>query len=209
MVATQLPSADPRQRVLQAATELFLENGYRVGMDTVARRAGVAKQTVYAHFGSKEGLFRAAVGVLVQPVTDTLDAEPLGLEDALTALARLHCEHAGDERFIALDRMLIAEAPRFPKIARELYDGSYGAMLRRLSARLQRAMDAGELRRDEPVVAAELLLAMLNGLEPDRRLLGLEGRGPSAHDGWCRHAVQMFLRAYAPPSPDIPERKAP
>src|SRR5258706_12602928 len=60
-----------RQRVLKAATDSFLAHGYTSSVDDIARRAGVAKQTVYHHFPSKDRLFKEvardlAMSVLVE-----------------------------------------------------------------------------------------------------------------------------------------------
>lgn len=50
----------PRDRLLNAASELFYEHGvHTVGIDTIIERAGVAKATLYSTFGSKEQLVRA------------------------------------------------------------------------------------------------------------------------------------------------------
>ena len=52
--------ASARQRLLDAASHLFYEEGvHTVGVDRVVERAGVAKATLYALFGNKEGLVRA------------------------------------------------------------------------------------------------------------------------------------------------------
>lgn len=49
-----------RRRILDAANSSFADHGYgAVSMDDLARRAGVARATVYQHFGSKLGLYRA------------------------------------------------------------------------------------------------------------------------------------------------------
>jgi len=51
---------DPtRANILQAAKEAFYAQGYRVSMTDIAKRARVAKQTLYNHFDSKESLFAA------------------------------------------------------------------------------------------------------------------------------------------------------
>jgi AcrR family transcriptional regulator len=53
-------SASARERLLDAARHLFYEEGvHTVGVDRVVERAGVAKATLYALFGNKEGLVRA------------------------------------------------------------------------------------------------------------------------------------------------------
>ncbi|HWD70233.1 MAG TPA: TetR/AcrR family transcriptional regulator [Solirubrobacteraceae bacterium] len=50
----------PRERLLEAARELFYAEGvHTVGVDRVIERAGVAKASLYSSFGSKEGLVRA------------------------------------------------------------------------------------------------------------------------------------------------------
>ncbi|KQX49346.1 MULTISPECIES: TetR/AcrR family transcriptional regulator [unclassified Streptomyces] len=63
-------AARKRQAVLRAARDLFLREGFGVGMDAIAAEAGVSKVTVYNHFGSKEALFTAVVaGALDEPLS--------------------------------------------------------------------------------------------------------------------------------------------
>ena len=50
-----------RARVHQAVRELMAEQGFRISMDSVAVRAGCSKQTLYAHFGSKQELLRSVI----------------------------------------------------------------------------------------------------------------------------------------------------
>ncbi len=51
-----------RKQILTAATELFTDKGYAsTSMALIAKLAGVSKQTVYSHFGSKEELFSASI----------------------------------------------------------------------------------------------------------------------------------------------------
>src|SRR5579884_1452511 len=54
------PTRSARERLLEAARELFYTEGvHTVGIDRVIERAGVAKASLYSTFGSKEGLVRA------------------------------------------------------------------------------------------------------------------------------------------------------
>ncbi|QWT20704.1 TetR/AcrR family transcriptional regulator [Bacillus sp. NP157] len=191
-----LPAPNRQQRVLQAACSLFLRDGYRVSMGAVAREAGVSKQTVYAHFENKDTLFHAAVEQLVLPLHASLSPERRGLAATLLALAQAHQTHVMDHDNVALGRMLIAEAPRFPGAARTFFRTAIETVASRLSSCMAEAMDNGEMRREDPDVAAELFLSMLHGLEGDRRLFGLRARGPKAQDDWARHAVTVFMHAY-------------
>jgi AcrR family transcriptional regulator len=59
-MSTEKLEGSPRERLLAAATELFYAEGvHTVGIDRVIERAGVAKASLYATFGSKEELVRA------------------------------------------------------------------------------------------------------------------------------------------------------
>ncbi len=54
--------AESRERIIEAATELFAERGYAgTGVDEIARRSGVVKSALYWHFGSKEGLLEVVM----------------------------------------------------------------------------------------------------------------------------------------------------
>ena len=58
MIDLESRSARKRRAIVEAATTLFLENGYRgTSMDQIAAVARVSKQTVYKHFSDKEALF--------------------------------------------------------------------------------------------------------------------------------------------------------
>ncbi|CAM3947068.1 TetR/AcrR family transcriptional regulator [Vibrio neonatus] len=50
-----------QQQILLAAGQLFAEHGYRVSMDAISKAANVSKQTVYAHFGTKDALFETCI----------------------------------------------------------------------------------------------------------------------------------------------------
>ena len=190
-----MPS-DNRERVLRAAAEAFLQRGYHASVDDIARRAGVAKQTVYHHFPSKDRLFQAAAGDLAKHVVVELEAAPRDVRAALVGFARAYRKRALGAEGLAMFRTLTAEVPRFPDLARAVYQGGAGEMVRRLAVFLHAAMAAGQLRRDDPQFAAELLLSMLAGQERVRRLYGLNGA--EAESRRVPRIVDCFLRAYRP-----------
>jgi TetR/AcrR family transcriptional repressor of mexJK operon len=186
-----------RERVLRAATSSFLAHGYGSSVEVIARRAGVAKQTVYHHFPSKDELFKEVARDLAKRVLVELDAEPRDMRATLLRFALAYRERVLGAQGIATFRALVPQVPRFRTLARAMYAAGAGETLRRLSVFIGKAMAAGQLRRDGAEPAAELLLGMLVGQDRVKRLFGV---APSAESEIERAAriVDCFLRAYSP-----------
>ncbi|MFE9115583.1 TetR/AcrR family transcriptional regulator [Streptomyces collinus] len=113
-----------RQAILRAARELFLREGFGVGMDSIAAEAGVSKVTVYNHFGSKEALFTAVITTaLDEPLAGESSAALEGLAEAgdlraaLVEAARtwVHAVRTNHE-VTALRNLVAAELHRFPEL---------------------------------------------------------------------------------------------
>jgi TetR/AcrR family transcriptional regulator, mexJK operon transcriptional repressor len=184
-----------RERVLRAATDSFLAHGYASSVDEIARRAGVAKQTVYHHFESKDRLFKAVARDLAQSVL--VELEGGSLRTTLLRFALAYRQRALGPQGIATFRTLVPEVPRFKAIARTMYANSLGAMVGRLAAHLDAAMQAGELRRDDAQLAAEMLLSMLVGIDRVKRLFCV-ANGAEDEARRTTRIVDTFLRAYKP-----------
>jgi TetR/AcrR family transcriptional regulator, mexJK operon transcriptional repressor len=189
--------AENRSRVLRAATTSFLAHGYASSVDDIARRAGVAKQTVYSHFPSKDALFKEVAHDLTRRVLVELEAAPEDLRAGLARFAIAYRARVLSTEGIATFRTVMAEVPRFRALAKNMYAASAGEMARQLGAYLERAMRAGKLRRDDPRFAAELLLGMLVGHERIKRLFGVTAHNGSDAERSGR-IVDAFLRAYQP-----------
>lgn len=189
-------SAANRGRVLRAATRSFLRHGYRSSVDDIARRAGVAKQTVYHHFPGKDALFKEVATGLTARVLVELREDAGGLRASLVAFGLAYRRRVLGAEGLAMFRTLTAEVPRFRALARALYAGGAGATVRRLALLLGAAMRARELRREEPQFAAELLLGMLAGHDRIKRLYGVE-EGLRGEERRVARVVDCFLRAFA------------
>lgn len=195
---SEAPSADIRTRLIQAALEAFCEEGYRASCDRIAARAGVAKQTLYNHFASKDELFAAITQLGTESVSLTLDHGAGDVRECLLRFSALFHERVLGETGLAVYRTLIAERPRFPALGKAFFEGGPQTMVRLLSAFLAKVMERGLLRRDDPDFAAEMLLSLLGGFERTRRLLSPAAFTPAEETERITRTVDCFLRAYAP-----------
>lgn len=207
MVGTHGKPGRPRSEakrcaILTAATEVFLELGFgAASMDSVAQRAEVSKATVYKHFGSKEMLFgalirarcRETLSPLQIPETDAND-----LEATLRATARRFVGLIMDERAVSLYRVVVAEASRFPELARAFYENGPKQAIGSLADYLCEEAARGHLDIRDPTMAAEHFFSLLSGYVHVRALLGI-GRCRQAADldDHIAGAVDTFMRAFA------------
>jgi TetR/AcrR family transcriptional regulator, mexJK operon transcriptional repressor len=185
-----------RDRVLRAATRSFLSHGYRSSVDHIARKAGVAKQTVYHHFPSKDELFKEVARELAKRVLIELESRPQDVGAGLLRFALAYRKRVLGAQGIATFRTVVPEVPRFPALARAMYAGSAGVLVERLAAYLGKAMQSGHLRRDDPELAAEIFLGMLVGQDRLKRLFGVGCEEKEARR--AARIVECFLRAYTP-----------
>jgi TetR/AcrR family transcriptional regulator, mexJK operon transcriptional repressor len=199
-------SARKRGAILEAATTLFLRNGYRgTSMDEIAALAAVSKQTVYKHFADKERLFSEIVTGTVNEVSDPVHDEVLKLQDSgdveadLRGLARRLLERVMQPRILQLRRLVIGEAGRFPELGRAFYEQGPGRTIAALATVFERLAERDVLQLDDPRLAA----AHFNWLvmsSPLNRAMFLGEDQPPARAELNRYAdagVRAFLAAYA------------
>lgn len=192
--ASSLPSN--RERLLQAARELFLEQGYDASVDAIISRAGVARQTFYNHFQSKESLFAEAVRCCVLDIIAPL-GEWGNLKESLQDFATVYRQRALSPEGVSIYRILSSQAPRFPDLIREVFGLGDGEMIGSLAGFLHHAMKEGQLRPADPAFAAEMLMSMLAGQERSQRLFGVQ-RQPADEAAKIDQIVNGFLRMFAP-----------
>jgi TetR/AcrR family transcriptional regulator, mexJK operon transcriptional repressor len=128
-----------RTAILQGAKTVFLRDGFGLAsMDDVAAAAGVGKQTVYRHFGSKEALFLGLVqSMCASAITAPVPAHPTKgpIENELRALGQMLARSLIAPDSLALYRAIVAEAGRLPVLGAIFYQ--HGPQLARsLAARI-------------------------------------------------------------------------
>jgi TetR/AcrR family transcriptional regulator, mexJK operon transcriptional repressor len=191
------------QVVLEVAKGKFLSAGYReTSLDAIARDAGVAKKTLYCHFGSKAGLFDAIVRMLTDAWVEELRkivATESGPEAVLEAAA-LHLLEVGTRSdMIELYRLLLVESRRFPMLA-DVYRSRFGkiAGMEPLTDYLRRTVARGELALEDVDLAVEQFVQLVLGGVRARMLLGCTHRpNASIRRRIARQAVRIFVSGCA------------
>lgn len=194
------PRPEKRAAILAAAQAVFLDAGYpAANMDAIAAQAGVSKQTVYNHFGSKDDLFGAIIRDRCQQLLDALGSEQATAdapETVLYGFARIFVDKMLAPETLALYRTLMAEAQRSPELGEIYYRSGPALAAAGLADYLQDQTRRGVMSVPEPRIAAEQFFAMLGGHLQIRALLGIEPR-PAADkiDAYIDNAVRMLLGA--------------
>lgn len=191
------PSGLIRERLLQTATELFLERGYEgTSMMEVSARAGGSKQTLYNHFADKGALFSAAMLHSI----DAMGPAPANLlegdEPLLARMSRFaNARFAQVVRPVALSlrRVLLADAIRIVEGPR-LHGLFFEAPWAPVAARFEAMIGRGELKDGCSRLMARHFRNLLEFESMPQLVMG----APLAlDDDPAASAVETFLSLYA------------
>jgi AcrR family transcriptional regulator len=154
-------AAARRDAILQAALDEFSARGFAAArLDDVAKRAGVAKGTIYLHFDDKESLFQELIRAKMTPVVGSLEiafGTDLPLRTVVEAAIEIFVREVYGTQRKELIRLIISEGPRFPAIAEFYYREILSRILAAVRALLRRALERGELADDTLVRYPQLL----------------------------------------------------
>ena len=187
-----------RDEILDIATALILGEGYgATSIEAVAKRARISKRTFYHRFENKAELFGAVVLRLIErmrPANDTQLFEGGSFEEILERLALVIVHAALSPQLLALQRVIIAEATRFPELAAVLNaQGTRQQAIDRIAELLERQARVELFALENAKFAAEQFLQLVVS-GPQRRALGLgKPLSPEELDRWARDAVRLFL----------------
>jgi TetR/AcrR family transcriptional regulator, mexJK operon transcriptional repressor len=195
--------ARSRELILDTAIDYFARHGYSAtSVDDLAADAGVAKRTVYNLFGSKDELFRAVIRRTTEIAERFVDEQvrrPVGaapLEEELRAFAVVHARAVLTPRVVAVRRLLIGEAVRFPDLAEDYFERVPRAVIRALAERLGRYGDAGLFSVPDAGTAAEHFAYLVFGARLDRALFEPGIASGEELESSARAGADAFLRAY-------------
>jgi AcrR family transcriptional regulator len=193
-------SETKRQKILEEATTLFLEEGYSAAsMSELLRRVGGSKTTIYSHFGDKAGLFTAIVDELLTETVafaDAVNLSALTVRAALCKIALQHLDLVLSDRYVRMIRIVAAEVERFPEIGKAFYDHGPGLSYANFKVFLDERVAAGELVIDDTSHATDLFFGTLLHREVLARIYGVK-KAPLRNRKAVADAVtNEFLKRY-------------
>lgn len=186
-----------RHAFLQAAREVFLEQGYvAASVNDVVRRAGGSLATLYAQFGNKEGLFLAVAQELHEELARVMtpqDVEHLQLEQGLQIIGEQFLRTSLSPDNLGFFRIIVGEGRHFPEqVHRYLAHG--GA--EKVRGVIARYLTARGVTSGDPEMYASYLMELWRTRHQYRALSAdnykLSDEDLASH---VRQGVTFFLRA--------------
>jgi AcrR family transcriptional regulator len=162
-------SAARRDAILAAALEEFSARGFEATrLDDVAKRADVAKGTIYLYFRDKEALFQELIRTMLTPIVGSIEAmgaAELPVNVLAERIVDLFVTEVYETRRKDVIRLMITEGRRFPKLAEFYYREVLSRIIAAVRALLARAAARGEVPAalvDFPqIIAAPGLVAII------------------------------------------------
>jgi AcrR family transcriptional regulator len=190
-----------REAFLAVALDSFLEKGYAAtSVEAIARDAGVTKITIYRYFDNKEALFRAVMHRAATGIRDTMQTSLVESgqdpRQVLTGLVERMYHSYTDPKWMALLRLVVAEAVRFPELRELLYADNDQSMLSPVITYLAKSHEDGTLCVPSPEVAARQLSSLCFG--GMHYFLAKPLSEPQERTAWAEDIANLVLQGWAP-----------
>ena len=194
--------ADRRRAILEVAERSFRERGFAdTSMSTIAAELGGSKTTLWSYFPSKDALFAAVIDSKIETFQAKLDEALIpagGTAAALTRFGTIFLNKILDPHSVALQRLIVAETERFPQIGEAFAVRGPDRVRQRLCRYLEEEMQAGRLRKGDPLVAAHQFIGLCqSGCYLDR-IWRPARQSPIKVEKDVANAVDTFMRGWRP-----------
>ena len=157
----QAKAAVRRGAILAAALAEFSAKGFAAArLEDVAKRAGVAKGTIYLYFADKESLFQEIVRAEMTPVAGAIEAAfaaDVPLRAIVDRAMDLFVREVFETHRRQVLRLIITEGPRFPALAEFYYREVLARIIKAVRGRARRAAVSGEVADDTLVRFPQLM----------------------------------------------------
>lgn len=191
------------QVILDAAVSVFLSLGFSAATtDLIQKEAGVSKATLYNCFPNKEALFAVVIEEVCrrfQQELKSIDFNVDDISDTLHRIAKAYLTLILEPNYLALYRVVVAEAPRFPNLAKTFYDAGPQLTINLVTSQIEEAAANNQLSLGDVSAkqAAIQYISLLRG-EGHNECIFHPNRAPQEEQirVWAANAANTFLRAF-------------
>ena len=156
-------AAKRRAAIVEAALDEFIARGFTATrLDDVARRAGVAKGTIYLHFKDKESMFEELIRTAIVPLVGRMPSPPPpggNIRDTIEGFALAFIQEIASTRRGDIVRLIVAEGPRFPNVADFYYREVVSRGLAGMRALIELGVARGEIAEKNLARFPQILVA--------------------------------------------------
>nr|WP_107990581.1 TetR/AcrR family transcriptional regulator [Breoghania corrubedonensis] len=191
-----------RRQILEGARAVFRAKGFDgASMEVIAKKANVSKGTLYVYFDSKEALFEALILADRHRQAEALmDVEADRIEDFaedLRRLGRTYVRLMTSPDKVAMLRMVIGAAERFPQFGQMLYEAGPVSGAARLGHYLEKRIASGDLKPCDTMLAASHFFELCVARLMKRLLFGVSSTPNDEEiEKTVDLGVKVFLAAY-------------
>ncbi len=158
-IAQKLRKGRKYEQVLAGARSVFMSDGFEgASVDEIARVAAVSKATLYSYFPDKRLLFMAVANAeCARQSKEALDNIDMAAppREVLTQAGHHFLRFITSTFGLQVFRICVAESDRFPQIGQSFYNSGPAVMRAEMAEYFNRAQARGELKVDDPVLAAD------------------------------------------------------
>ncbi|WP_315719048.1 MULTISPECIES: TetR/AcrR family transcriptional regulator [unclassified Bradyrhizobium] len=187
-------------QILASARTLFMAGGFdTTSVDAIARHAGVSKATVYGHFADKDALLLALVEADCRSMGEQLwirDGRPIDLERDLRQIARRFLAMFLDGRGLAMHRLVMSCASRYPAIAEAFMTAGPDRCEVEVAAFLRAAEAQGLIDVPNARLAATQFLTLIQGRLPLTWALSMKAPSAAVYRAQIEGGIKVFIAAY-------------
>lgn len=192
-----------REQLIAVAEQLFLQHGFaNTSVNAIVRDAGGSLATLYAEFGSKEALFESVLSERAArffPEEQSARRQTLDAQAELRALATHMLKRMLSDDGLAVYRIAVHEAPRFPALRKALLEVGMPGLLDRTARYLRGLADRDALAIGESGEAARLAASQFIALVQGQLVFSAACGGEISARTRATHvneAVKGFLGMY-------------
>jgi TetR/AcrR family transcriptional repressor of mexJK operon len=192
---------EKRAQILRGAAEAFAADGYQgASMARIAAVAGVSKGTLYNYFDTKAALFTGYVeDECARNLSHVFDGADHDGDPAvvLRGIGRRMLRMLLSDVGLAIYRVVIAEATKFPDLARGFFEAGPARAISFMADWLAEETRRGRLSVPDPTFAAEQFFNLCQTRLVLRRKLEMLPDPPASEiDRVVEASITMFLRTY-------------